>query len=518
MCIFKVVFLLFCTLFICASSAHIKGQFSTKEFFKFLVKFGFQKTDIHFQKETYGYIFGNITSNEHFKYPITFAVLDRRHFIHYYKNRDIIDKEAACQIMFQNLNISAYHPKCNVCGQDLFRRIPCTKGKLCIDEDTPWNVIRNNQFTYVIQNTGQPRFWYISMVSCYLDEATCSWHHYTGAPSMDNKTLTNSPQNIDYDFWLVNGSPNTSLFNTLVYQFSFDRQNTLELYLLFWLCYVILVPVQIYAMRTQQHPVTKLFTFSLILEFIALCFNVLHTVKFAADGIGFENLSVAGDIIDIMSRTLFMLLLLLLAKGWAVTRLELTYKPLVFGVWLAYGIVHILLYVWNTTEVDIIEEIDEYQTWPGWLILTLRVVIMVWFILELRNTMIYEHNITKLNFLLHFGASSLVWFVYLPIIALIALQISPLWRFKFLLGITYSADCLAFCVMAHLLWPTRSEQYLLLTSSDYTANIEELDEFNESPHVVHSDTIALTTAVSVNADDEEVIFTRPPQKNGTAFS
>lgn len=86
------------------------------------------------------------------------------------------------------------------------------------------------------------------------------------------------------------------------------------------------------------------------------------------------------------------------------------------------------------TEVDIIEEIDEYQTWPGWLVLTLRVAIMVWFILELRNTMIYEHNITKLNFLLHFGASSLVWFVYLPIIALIALQISPLWRFKFLLG------------------------------------------------------------------------------------
>lgn len=84
--------------------------------------------------------------------------------------------------------------------------------------------------------------------------------------------------------------------------------------------------------------------------------------------------------------------------------------------------------------MDIIEEIDEYQTWPGWLILTLRVAIMTWFVLELRNTMVYEHNMPKLNFLLHFGASSLVWFVYLPIIALIALQISPLWRFKFLLG------------------------------------------------------------------------------------
>lgn len=42
-----------------------------------------------------------------------------------------------------------------------------------------------------------------------------------------------------------------------------------------------------------------------------------------------------------------MLLLLLLAKGWAVTRMELTWKPLVFTIWLCYGIVHILLYVWN---------------------------------------------------------------------------------------------------------------------------------------------------------------------------
>jgi hypothetical protein len=42
-----------------------------------------------------------------------------------------------------------------------------------------------------------------------------------------------------------------------------------------------------------------------------------------------------------------MLLLLLLAKGWAVTRLELTWKPLVFTIWFIYGVVHILLYVWN---------------------------------------------------------------------------------------------------------------------------------------------------------------------------
>merc|ERR1712226_1831764 len=34
----------------------------------------------------------------------------------------------------------------------------------------------------------------------------------------------------------------------------------------------------------------------------------------------------------------------------------------------------------------------------------------------------HEHNEVKLQFFLHFGAASLVWFIYLPAIAFIALQ------------------------------------------------------------------------------------------------
>lgn len=69
--------------------------------------------------------------------------------------------------------------------------------------------------------------------------------------------------------------------------------------------------------------------------------------------------------------------------------------------------------------------------------------------------MAYEHQKSKLDFFLHFGAASLVWFIYLPVVALVALQVSVLWRKKLLLGIVSSANFLAYAVMAHLLWPTR---------------------------------------------------------------
>ncbi|KAJ8679143.1 hypothetical protein QAD02_014930 [Eretmocerus hayati] len=455
-----------------SGSTHISGSFNTKDFFKFLIKFGFQRTDPHGQRESYGYIFGNITSKTDFTQNITLAVLDRGYFLDYYGNRSIRDRKRACAVMFKTVNKTSYDLKCNDEGKDYLRRVPCPRGKLCPDENLPQNVISGYQFTYTIKDIYQPRFWYISLVACYRNSVTCEWEYYE------------KDDELQYDIWLVNGNPNNSALTSLSYQFSYDRQNTVELYLLFFLCYLILVPLQLYAVRLQKHPVTRLFTASLLLEFIALGLILVHVLKFALDGVGFEQLEVAGDILDILSRTSFMLLLLLLAKGWAVTRQELTWKPLVFAIWLCYGLVHIMLYIWNLTEVDIIEDIDEYQTWPGWFILFFRSVIMIWFLFELRNTMMYEHNTQKLNFLLHFGASSLVWFIYLPIIALIALQVSALWRFKLLLGITYSVDCFAFCVMAHLLWPTRSEQYFLLAQGSDHA--DELDEFNEAPHVLNN--------------------------------
>jgi hypothetical protein len=47
-----------------------------------------------------------------------------------------------------------------------------------------------------------------------------------------------------------------------------------------------------------------------------------------------------------------MLILLVLAKGWAVTRTELTGKPFIFTIWVAYAVVHILLYVWKEVRND----------------------------------------------------------------------------------------------------------------------------------------------------------------------
>ena len=42
-------------------STRITGEFRTDDFFKFIVKYGFQKTERHTQWDSYGYITINIT-------------------------------------------------------------------------------------------------------------------------------------------------------------------------------------------------------------------------------------------------------------------------------------------------------------------------------------------------------------------------------------------------------------------------------------------------------------------------
>lgn len=72
--------------------------------------------------------------------------------------------------------------------------------------------------------------------------------------------------------------------------------------LIFFVVYLILVPLQIYAVRIQKHPVTKLFTLSLILEFVSLVCILTYYISFAMSGIGNEAIKTTGDILDVLSR------------------------------------------------------------------------------------------------------------------------------------------------------------------------------------------------------------------------
>lgn len=160
------------------------------------------------------------------------------------------------------------------------------------------------------------RFWYISLIACYRNTTTCTWQHFDAKKFRTASKLPNERNaryssadfdfEINYDIRLVNGNPNQSSSNPLTFQFSFDQQNILEMNLIFLTVYLILVPMQIYAVRIQKHPVTKLFTLSLILEFVSLIFILSYYIRYTVGGVANDSVKTAGDILDILSRVCYL--------------------------------------------------------------------------------------------------------------------------------------------------------------------------------------------------------------------
>nr|KAG5712887.1 hypothetical protein BaRGS_007484 [Batillaria attramentaria] len=292
---------------------------------------------------------------------------------------------------------------------------------------------------------------------------------------------------VQYDIWLVNGNPSSKALNPFEHQFSFEFHDVFEIHFAAFLVLLLLLLLWLYAFHKQRHVITKLFTVVLVGELSSTVLSLIHVTVFAFDGEGVVWLSKVGVLVDVVVQCLFMLLLLLMGKGWAITNSELKWKSVLFGICGAYTLLNLFLYIWNLVEIDnIISNTDEWQTWPGYATLAFRLIVMLWFLVELRRTYHHSHlhaeravkqngatpsraqlhrcesnQDINLNFIPHFGAFILLWFVYLPVLALISTQVSALWRYKTILSISYAADILAYAVLVHLFWPSRSILFMV---------------------------------------------------------
>ncbi|WAR19684.1 TM145-like protein [Mya arenaria] len=427
--IFKLQTFCICLICMCrfTGALHLKGTWRTSDFFLFLAKFGFQKTDPGLLSDTQGFVYGNITAkdkknNNYF----TLVLVDSDYFLEFYGNLTLYGAEN-CEKMFHKIDTMAFDYPCHADpahGEDFLRKVPCPVGKLCKDEDNPANVLPGYQFTYKVQNSVQPRFWYLSLVACQRPSKTCKW--------TEIRTLNIE---VDYDIWLVNGDPASKHLNPFEHQFSFEMHDVFEIYAIFFVVYIPTLIVWLYAYLKQVHRITKMLTACIVTEFTGIVFNFLHVFIFSFNGIGASWLKVLGNFLGIFAECLFMLLLLVVAKGWTITTMKLSSKKQIFCFWGIYTLLNAVFFIMSLIKMDIITNVDEWNSWPGYLIVGFRVIIMVWFFLELRATIRHGQHSPRLDFFHQFAAFYLVWLLYLPVLVLIADQISYLWRYKTILSL-----------------------------------------------------------------------------------
>lgn len=184
-----------------------------------------------------------------------------------------------------------------------------------------------------------------------------------GGCNWTNSDLKNP---IHYDIHLVNGKPTAAAGNLFTYQFSYEKQDVV-LYLVMVLVYPILAIIQTYAFVKQRHRnlLVYIFTISLYMQIMVFLIATTHKLIYAYDGIGVTPLVLVSDVLRILSlvitqgciqyshdsslfsQAIFILFALIIAKGWPMTREEVTAKPLLILTWIIYLVIEILLYAWT---------------------------------------------------------------------------------------------------------------------------------------------------------------------------
>lgn len=96
--------------------------------------------------------------------------------------------------------------------------------------------------------------------------------------------------------------------------------------------------------------------------------------SYAGDGIGLPFVDGLGQFLDYTSDIVFMLLLVLLAQGWAVSRQTIDHRAIMLGGAAVLFVLYIVLMLVMRYAIDPARSVYEFATVPGILILLLRSV------------------------------------------------------------------------------------------------------------------------------------------------
>lgn len=308
--------------------------------------------------------------------------------------------------------------------------------------------------------------------------------------------------------------------------------------------YVFLVIIHSFTLceKDFHRSLISIFSFALITETLSTLLFAAHQIVLAygqqltefadVDLSPIFNIHYFAQLIHIISINFFILFLLIVAKGWPITRQGILFKYAFAIFWILCLAADLITFYWTTLTIiaknlaneyntssilanisnnsttsvaqndsiiaasigdggtattaannsilftneitsnltstklttSIIESLpndtEQFNTTPRRLSLVLRIVIMLYFLLELRTTMILEQEKKKLQFYLQFGALSMVWFVHSIIVYVISLRVEIVWQSKLISGFSSAANFLAFAVATRLLWPQSSRSYL----------------------------------------------------------
>mmetsp|Transcript_34577 Transcript_34577/g.86880 ORF Transcript_34577/g.86880 Transcript_34577/m.86880 type:complete len:446 (-) Transcript_34577:864-2201(-) len=266
-------------------------------------------------------------------------------------------------------------------------------------------------------------------------------------------------------------------------EFSFDQQGVLTMYLVFLCVWTIGLAVEAYAAfalwrKDAWHPMVRILDAAVLSQWFSLLFVTIHYGVYKDDGMGVPGLFYVGQALNLVSVLLFTLLLLLLAKGWAISTMELHGKWQVLIAMAALTAAYVALYFWAIFGSDPADTLYVYETAPGIVLLVVRVLVGCVYGAFLFFTLRAEDTQVKRLFYIVMGVVFGLWFITLPVWTIIAAAVDEWVRFKVVLGLSLTSNTLFFGAFCYMTWPSQASKYFRKMDTNY----DPLDESEAGPY------------------------------------
>ncbi|CAL1534665.1 unnamed protein product [Lymnaea stagnalis] len=256
--------------------------------------------------------------------------------------------------------------------------------------------------------SSRERWWYMAIARC-------------GPPSGQVKGLY-----LEYKVHMTNGD------DLLHREFSADEFYILPVDITFFLMYIIicilsLICAAVLRRRQLFHTTYKLYLASIFIWTLHLLLKVIAWGYYGTTGWEARPLEVTGRILQMASTIVFILMLILMAKGFTITRGRLTRISTIkiTAFFNAFVVVIVVLFIWEGLLFDPGLVLYYYESPPGYGIVSMHLLGWLWFLYATVFTL--KHSSSQNQFYIPFFAFYTLWFWAGPIIVLIAMFAMAKW-------------------------------------------------------------------------------------------
>jgi hypothetical protein len=151
--------------------------------------------------------------------------------------------------------------------------------------------------------------------------------------------------------------------------------------------------------RRKLHVTVKLFIISLFLQWFSLLFAITYNSTFASSGEANSRLQVTSDVFASISESIFLLVLICLAKGWTIVRRKISINGrLKIACFLTtYFMSSLTVVVWKHVSRNSATQIYYYESPAGIMYVCARCFALVWFCYSAKTTMVRRNENTRLS-------------------------------------------------------------------------------------------------------------------------